>query len=396
MRENRLAEELEQCRRDLAKAQTVRRDFLCNMSHELRTPLNGVLGMADILLDTPLSGDQRFYVETLRSSGRDLLQIINNLLDLSTAQQGELGFKARDFRLAPALETVLEPLRVKAASKHLEFIVEYDKDLPDVLRGDPDRLRQIVFNLVDNAVKFTEAGAVRLCVRRDKLRSENEPEGDVVVVIVVEDNGPGVAADMLPGLFEPACIGEEYLTKKKAGAGLGLAVVRSLVERMRGSVEHKPRSGGGAVFIAKMRLWAVDREHPAAQRKARILLVEDEPVSALYTELMLQKLGHEVVRAVHGLNALQYLSAEDFDCVFMDMQMPVMDGMTAFKAIRTGDGAFKPRDADIPVAALTVFAQPEETQRILDAGFLLHLTKPVDIAALGEAVEAMLAGKGMR
>ncbi|GAB7078360.1 response regulator [Megalodesulfovibrio paquesii] len=395
--------------RALEKALAAKREFLANMSHELRTPLNGILGMTDLLSITDTTEEQRLYIEAVRRSGRDLLHIVNHLLDLSASERGMLTLRVTEFRLRETLASVFDMLKRLADEKGLAFESFIQADTPDILVGDAERLKQIIYNLGDNAVKYTRQGGVAIHVHpwteTDGVRPGNgakAEDGAATLVIQVHDTGPGVPAHKRQHIFDAFSLGEELLTKKHAGAGLGLPVSKTLAEMMGGSLvlTNAGENGTGCTFTCIVKLCTAKEStaerqplQPPSQGEAklgslRVLLVEDEDVSRIFAKVFLEKQGHTVETALNGLQALEKLAASRFDVVLMDVQMPEMDGLTAAREIRAGTSGV---DRDVPIVALTVFSSAEDRDRVKQAGMDEYISKPVDAERLDRALRRALA-----
>jgi signal transduction histidine kinase/ActR/RegA family two-component response regulator len=381
------AEALRLARDQAEAANRVKSEFLANMSHELRTPLNGVIGMTDALGSTRLTRAQREMLTLIESSARTLESVLSDLLDLARVESGRLGLQQVRFALGEVMREAAALWRLEAEKKGLEFGVDIAPEAEGPVEGDPVRLRQIVVHLLSNAVKFTESGRVSLRVSRPA----DSPER---VVIEVADTGVGFSPEIGEQLFERFAQADGSYTRRFGGAGLGLALCRDLATRMGGTITAEGRPGVGAAFRVELPLAALaapgantaeqgadDRSEDAAgERPLKVLAAEDHPVNRKVVEYILQSAGAELKCVENGELALETFKREPFDAVLMDMQMPVMDGLAATRAIR----AFEEESgrAHTPVIMVTAHSMPEHIEASRAAGADRHLAKPIAAAEL--------------
>ncbi len=374
--------------RDLANAANVlKTQFLANMSHEIRTPLNGVLAMAEVMAMGELAPVQRDRLQIIRQSGGLLLAVLNDVLDLSKIEAGKLTLLREPFELAPVAQTVAESFAVMAKGKGLEFSVEVAPEAAGWWEGDPDRLRQIIGNLLSNAVKFTPQGAVRAHI-------DVSPEAGALR-LKVADTGIGIAPEKLPTLFEKFTQADNSATRRFGGTGLGLAICRELTQMMGGSINVESREGHGSTFTVELPL---PRGRAAGAEAAdvtrpdngglRLLAAEDNTTNQQVLAAVMESLGIDIDIVADGQQAVDAWRACDYDLILMDIQMPVMDGTAAARAIRIAerDGG-RPR---IPIIALTANALTHQVEEYLAAGMDGHVAKPIEIAKLYEAISAAL------
>jgi signal transduction histidine kinase/DNA-binding response OmpR family regulator len=388
----RYAISLAQARDAATAASKAKSDFLAVMSHEIRNPLTAVLGMADLLAPLELPERARGYVQAIGTSGRHLLAIVNNLLDLSRIEAGALALERIDFPLDGILEQVRSLMAPQAAERGLGLSIEADASAPPVVRGDPTRLTQVLLNLVGNAIKFTPKGGVRV-----KVTSRPVEEDQSRFRFEVHDNGIGIPPDKQSALFVAFSQVESRTARVYGGTGLGLAISKHLVEAMGGTIGVESAPYRGSVFWFEIPLEVGSREAvvekvplgSAPASPLRVLIVEDVRVNRELLGEMLSRQGHEAAFAAHGADAVMLVARERFDVVLMDIQMPVMDGLEATRRIRDLD----PPAGDVPVVGLTANVMEEERRRYLEAGMNTCLPKPVAWPNLFAAIAEVTAGR---
>ncbi|AEG91606.1 response regulator [Ramlibacter tataouinensis] len=385
-----LADELREAKLAAEAASRTKSQFLANMSHELRTPLQGVLGMTQLLGRTPLTGEQRDLIATADESAQHLLVVLNEILDLSAIEAGKIVLHEAPVQLPKLCRDVEGLMRLQAEAHMLVLVADMAPDLPDWVRCDGTRVKQVLFNLLNNAIKFTPAGQVRLAVS-----AEPPVGGRWRLRFEVADTGIGMDEATQARLFQRFEPGHTGLSRRYSGTGLGLEISRNLARLMGGDLVASSQPGQGSVFVLTLLLGQAEApaEAPAVLATARsqplrVLVADDHPVNRRYLGAVLRSIGHEVTLCDNGEEALEIVQTDRFDAVLMDIHMPVMDGLAATRAIRALGGRY----ADLPVVALTADVMPGARLQAVRAGISAFLSKPVGVeqlsAVLGDASEA--------
>ena len=386
--------ELVQRSEEALAAARAKSEFLSTMSHEIRTPLNSVLGMAELLGDAELKADERRYLEIIRHSGAMLLELINSILDLARLESGRLEIEPREFALCRTIEEVLEAFTFAVREKSLELVTQFAPGLPERVIGDSLRLRQVLMNLVGNAVKFTAQGRITVAVEQvPGFQSQR-------FRFSVADTGTGIPPDKRALIFEPFTQADSSNTREYGGPGLGLAIVARLVKEMGGEITVASEVGKGSTFVFTVHLEAASsrhepvsraepQEHPRLERQLRLLIADDVAVNRVLIRAMLRHLPFEIDEVESGSQAIEKVIASKYDAVLMDMQMPAQDGYEATSAIRKWEREHGTNH--VPIIALTASALDADVERARNAGCDAHLSKPFRREDLLRALDYHLA-----
>ena len=396
----------------LANAAThAKGQFLSTMSHELRTPMNAILGFTYIFDRSNLSDDQKQQLEKIRISSESLLYIINDVLDFSKLEAGKLNIESIPFSLDELLHSTTDMIQQLATAKGLELIMEKDKDLPNFLIGDPNRLRQVLINLIGNAIKFTEKGHVKICIKRTvrlQLSEKNKPDLQntrVSIAFSVQDTGIGMTEEQMSTLFQSFSQADASISRKFGGSGLGLNISKQLISLMGGEISAQSQKGLGSEFSAYLTFETTQanavsaKEIPSEQKRykenALALVVDDNQINLEVAKALLGKAKINADTAKSGKEAIEKIKAQAYDIIFMDIQMPEMDGFTACSLIRAmandSDAQCATNVKDVPIIAMTANAMSEDRLKCIEAGMNEHIAKPVTPSRLFDVVQEWLA-----
>ena len=385
--------DIEQARIAAETANRAKSMFLANMSHEIRTPLNGVIGMGQILRMTSLTSQQIECVDAIVQSGNNLLELINNILDLSKIEEGKIELDNRHFKLREVISEVSKIHSYGVLQKKLSYSFEIKDDVPDDLIGDALRYKQILINLLGNAIKFTESGGLFITVRL-----ESRGKGQVQIETEIRDTGIGMSANVLKCVFEPFVQADTSITRRFGGTGLGLSICRKLAEKMGGSIRVESVEGVGSTFILRLpfevsspvlpdEMFTSSPETHSQKSTFHILLADDTAINRSLTGKMLSMLGHSFTSVTNGEEALEAISKDHFDLVLMDINMPIMDGEQALTTMRKSDCK---SISQMPVIALTAYAFREEQERFMKSGFNGFVTKPLELERLAAGINQVM------
>lgn len=360
---------------------TTRSQFLANMSHEIRTPLNSIIGMAELLEETPLSDHQKDYVSIFKTAGETLLNLVNDMQDIVNLESGSLQLECSTFNLQELLSDTADTISVRVGKKHINYTCTLKENLPKLVKGDRGRLKQVLLNLLDNTIKFTSVGEIILEVK--PIKCQNNPLGDIGLLFKIKDTSLGISPERMTNIIEFFNQVDSSISRQNCGSDLGLTVSNELVRLMKGRiwVTSDPKQGSVIYFTA----WfmAPDQEQNRITNRngqytikpLKILLAEDSPDNRFLIQHYLKGTSHCLDIAVDGEKALDMAQAKAFDLILMDIQMPIMDGYEATKQIRVWED--QNNRPPVPIIALTAYAMANDIKEALRCGCNAHLAKPI-------------------
>ena len=393
--------ELKKAKKAAEAANRAKTSFLATVSHELRTPMNGVLGMTELLLLSDLGEPYRENVQLINDSAMGLLSVLNQIIDYSKLEASGLKLREVDFRVEDLVTGILSQYRDIAKAKGVSVDYSICSDVPGWLRGDSGKVRQVLKNLINNAVKFTPSGNIMVDVSVASSCKEDYVKGDedlMAIQVLVQDTGVGIPSERQDDVFECFSMAEDYLSHSSGGLGLGLAIVNRLLTILGGAIRCASEEGKGSTFSITLPLKCSRYEKQTPNlamvgddkplEGAKVLVAEDDLVNQRYIVRLLEKMGCEVVLAEDGKQTIDFLKSEQFDIVLMDIEMPVLNGIETTRAIRMPDtGCLNP---DIPIVALTAHAMWGDEQRCIHAGMDDYVPKPVDIDTVAAIIQSTL------
>ena len=368
-----------------------KQQFLSNMSHEIRTPLNSILGFTNVLLKTKLGVEQKEFVQAIKTSGKTLNLLINDILDLAKVEAGKMTFEKRPFEMRESITSILHSFNLKIKEKNLELVKEYDSKIPSMLLGDSVRLNQIILNLMSNAVKFTHKGKIIL-----NVKLLNEDDENVTIEFAITDSGIGIAANKIDSIFNVFEQAETGIANSYGGTGLGLAIVKQLIEAQGGSISLRSKIGEGSTFsfILSFRKTNLKSEEVVEILKLdsdikdlRVLVAEDIALNQLLIKIILSDFGFEPEIVDNGKIAIEKLQTNTYDIILMDLQMPKMNGFEATDHIR------KTMKSQIPIIALTADVSPSDVSKCKEFGMNDYISKPIDEKLLYSKIVALVKKK---